>query len=265
MADAFVTPSPFTPRTPIGREREIALLRQRLAALLAGQGGLILIAGEAGIGKTDLVNWFAAETQTAGGRFFGGHCYGLTQTPPYGPWREALAGLGSDRTDPPHRSPFAADPTTVTSQSSLFDHVQDGLASVATRQPLLLVLEDLHWSDPASLELLRYVARGVASLPVLLVATYRGDEVAPKDPLFALLPHLVRETDAERITLGPSMRRRRGRWCGAMASQPPMKPAWRRTSSIARREIRCSSPNCCARWRASDCWCRRRMVGSWAS
>jgi predicted ATPase len=81
--------------------------------------------------------------------------------------------------------------------------VADPLAETAKRQPIVLILEDLHWADPASLDLLRFLARRVASLPLLLLATYRDDEVTRHHPLYRLLPVLVREAEALRLGLRP--------------------------------------------------------------
>jgi hypothetical protein len=77
------------------------------------------------------------------------------------------------------------------------------LAALAARRTLILLLEDLHWADPASLDLLRIVARDWAGLPVLALATYRDHEVARGHPLDALLPILVREARAGRLALRP--------------------------------------------------------------
>ena len=86
--------SPPAPAPPpqgiplVGRERELDLLRERLDAALAGRGSLILIGGEAGIGKTALAEALLAEAQARGSLALVGRCYDLSETPPYGPWRE---------------------------------------------------------------------------------------------------------------------------------------------------------------------------------
>src|SRR6187399_2103585 len=74
----------------VGRERERALLRDRLDGTLARSGGLVLIGGEAGIGKTALAEWLCAEAAGRGALVLVGRCYDLSETPPYGPWAEAL-------------------------------------------------------------------------------------------------------------------------------------------------------------------------------
>src|ERR671932_1671572 len=80
----------------VGRDREEALLRERLAAALAGRGSLVLIGGEAGIGKTALAEALLAEATERGALALVGRCYDLSETPPYGPWAEALAGVPAD-------------------------------------------------------------------------------------------------------------------------------------------------------------------------
>jgi predicted ATPase len=79
--------------------------------------------------------------------------------------------------------------------------MQEFLAAVVRPNPLVLILEDLHWSDPASLELLRFVSRNLDELRILLLVTYRDDEITRQFPLYKLLPTLVRESGARRIEL----------------------------------------------------------------
>src|SRR6476469_2306595 len=86
--------SPDRPQRPppapplVGREREQAALREALDHALAGRGSLVLIGGEAGIGKTALAEWALAEASARGMQVLVGRCYDLSETPPYGPWRE---------------------------------------------------------------------------------------------------------------------------------------------------------------------------------
>lgn len=187
----------------VGRERERAILRDHLDAALAGQGSLVLISGEAGIGKTTLADALCREAAAQGALVLTGHCYDLTETPPYGLWVELFE-------DPPGSisplpAPFAPRGAlgTIASQATLFEQVRNFLGVAAISRPLVLLLEDLHWADPASLDLLRYQARHLAFAAILIVATYRAEETTSDHPLVALLPSLVREGKTERLNLRP--------------------------------------------------------------
>lgn len=204
MADQIGYPFPASAtRALVGREREMATLRDALAAALAGHGALVLIGGEAGIGKTALAEALSAEAQGQGALILVGRCYDLAETPPYGPWAEALAPYPADLPPLPAMLTRADQGVAVTSQAVLFRQVREALAALAARRPLLLFLDDLHWADPASLDLLRHLARGLATLPVLLLATYRAEELTRQHPLYTLLPRLVREAHADRLDLRP--------------------------------------------------------------
>jgi hypothetical protein len=112
MADqsAPAFPSPATPLL-VGREREQSILRDALNNALAGRGSLVLIGGEAGIGKTALAEATLAEAGDRGALVLVGRCYDLSETPPYGPWAEALARAPRDGDLPsPPTSPGAAGP-----------------------------------------------------------------------------------------------------------------------------------------------------------
>jgi DNA-binding CsgD family transcriptional regulator len=187
----------------VGRGPERGLLRERIVASAGGGGGLVLIAGDAGIGKTTLV---AAARQDAADRGFRcavGGSFDLTATPPFGPWREIATVLtGPGR--PTWPSAVLGDPgRSETDVSEVFAGVARVLAAAAVETPLLVVLEDMHWADPVSIDLLRAVARQAIGLPILLVATYRPEEVDRSHPLYGRLPALLRETGAERIDLRP--------------------------------------------------------------
>lgn len=198
------------PSVLVGRERERIVLRQQLKAAFAGQGSLVLIGGEAGIGKTALAEAVCQDAEAQGALVLVGRCYDLTETPPYGPWIELFARYRPTDGDPSLPAAFTERGTVgaVASQSLLFRQVEDFLAALATSRPegtrpVALLLDDLHWADPASLVLLRSLARALATLPLLLVATYRSDELTRRHPLSQLLPMLVRESRAERLDLRP--------------------------------------------------------------
>ncbi|MEZ4522131.1 MAG: ATP-binding protein [Thermomicrobiales bacterium] len=180
-----------------GRDRERAQLRELLDDAIAGHGSLVLISGEAGIGKTTLVDDLIHEAEERDCLVLTGGCYDLTTTPPYGPWAEMLRGYRPGDGDPPlpawFRNPEELE--KVGSQAALFEETASFFASVATGQPLVVVLEDLHWSDDASLEALRHLARHVHASPILMVATYREDEITRRHILYQVLPLVIRESD----------------------------------------------------------------------
>jgi DNA-binding NarL/FixJ family response regulator len=189
----------------VGRSREQARLRRTLDELLAGHGSTVLVSGEAGIGKTTLVEWLAAEAQRRECLVLRGACYDLSVTPPYGPWISAMHDY-RDGSDAPTLSSLLIDPTAhsaVESQNALFARIMEFCTRVASRQPTVVLLEDLHWADQSSIDLLRYIARQLGTHPLLVLATHRADELHLQHPLTITIPLLVREADAERIELRP--------------------------------------------------------------
>lgn len=164
----------------------------------------MLVAGDAGIGKTSLVREVVDEAGGRGIRVLSSACYDLTATPPYGPWFDIFSRLGDSASlpappvDEPHHSNWQ-----IASQDALFTKALDAISTAAAEQPLLLVLEDLHWTDTASVEFLRYITRKINELPVLIICTYRDVELHRQHPLRTNLPAIIRESDAVRINLRP--------------------------------------------------------------
>jgi DNA-binding CsgD family transcriptional regulator/tetratricopeptide (TPR) repeat protein len=202
-----VTALSFAGQPPVlvGRDRELALLHGHFTAALHGRGNLVLVGGEAGIGKTAVAETLCQEAREQGTLVLVGRCYDLTETPPYGPWVELFAHYRPTDNLPPPPAPFAERGTVgaVASQAALFNAVLGFLTALTTERPLVLLLEDVHWQDPASLDLLRFLAREVSALPALMIVTYRADELTRHRPLHHLLPTLVRESHAARIDLRP--------------------------------------------------------------
>ena len=198
---------PFDPAQPfaavplVGRQPQQEALQRYLHAARDGSGTLVLISGEAGIGKTALVDWITGLAQRDGLHALTGRCYDLSQTPPYGPWREALANLPAFAAD---GDPFPAnsEDSQAVGQERLFTRVRETVQAAAS-ETVLLVLEDMHWSDPGSLDLLRILGRSLHDLPVLLIVTHRADGLARRHPLHRLIPLLVREARAARIDVPP--------------------------------------------------------------
>lgn len=193
----------------VGRAPELARLESLVEQALAGCGRLALISGAPGIGKTALVEAARAAAIRQGALTLSGGCYDLTVTPPYGPWRELLRRdtRGASRADElPVDAPSLEEsglPGGTRDQAGILERVGDFILMLAQRCPLVLTLEDLHWADAASLELLRHVARRAAGAPVLILTTYRESTGAPATPVEALAPLFLRESRAERIRLRP--------------------------------------------------------------
>ena len=173
-----------------------------------GHGGTILVGGEAGIGKTTLVEDLSIDAEDQGALVLWGHAYDLSVTPPYGPWMEIFrqyrANANSSLPSLPAFIGNAEELAKVGSQDALFVAVAEFLEALAAQRSLMLIIDDLHWVDQASLDFFRFLARRVASYNILLVATYRSDELHRRHPLYTLLPMLVREADAERLEVDRS-------------------------------------------------------------
>lgn len=193
-------PLPF-----VGRDRERARLRGALNSAMAGRGAVALIGGEAGIGKTTLAELLCQQTRERGALVLTGRCYDLTETGPYAPWVELFAGYVASGELPaiPRQVARCEIGGDLATQAALFAAVQGFLAEVAAARPLVLLLEDQHWADTASLDLLRFVARQAGQHALLVLVTYRTEEVEPGDHLSQILPLIARESPAVRINLQP--------------------------------------------------------------
>jgi DNA-binding CsgD family transcriptional regulator len=202
-------PAP-APHRLVGRDPELTLLHERLVATLVGHGGLVLVGGEAGIGKTTLADAICLHAMQQGALVLTGRCFDLAETPPYGPWIDLCARYPARASLPALPPAFAERGTVgaVASQMALFVQVQDFLTALALTapgsphtRPLVILLDDLHWADPASLDLLRFLLPTLAASPLLILATYRSDELGRQHPLYEVLPLLVRDRAVSRLDL----------------------------------------------------------------
>jgi DNA-binding CsgD family transcriptional regulator/tetratricopeptide (TPR) repeat protein len=164
-------------------------LRQALAESLAGHGRLVLLGGEAGVGKTSLVRAFCADARRTA-RILEGACDPLVTPRPLGPIADVAAAVGGDLA------------RRVGERSSAHD-VLDSLIGELRRRPTVLVMEDLHWADEATLDLLRLLGRRAERSGALLVGTYRDDEVDAQHQLRRVLGGLATSTAVERLRLEP--------------------------------------------------------------
>ena len=188
-----------------GRQEDSAALRATWQTARDGSGGLALITGEAGIGKTSLVEDLVTAARADSTVVLIGHCYDLESGSPYAPWLELLRNTSLDGGLPPLPTGVhdAGLMEIADSKDGFATQITTFLAELAEHHPVILVLEDMHWSDQASLDLLRAVVRRVAAWRVLIIATFRDNELTLEQPLHRALPQLVREGRPLRLSLRP--------------------------------------------------------------
>lgn len=224
VTDAVRRPAaPVRPVEPLqGRARELARLRRAWAGARAGRGGLAAVTGEAGIGKTRLVDELVSEARVGGSRVARGAGLELEGAPPFGPWSELLRELVVAAPRPPdeaawpdelarlcpsvelewsRRRPSASGAPDL-ERARLFEAVVGLVAWCAADAPLLLVLEDLHLADAGSLALLAYVGRRLPEMDALLVVTWR-DSAVRAAVVVALEALRRRGVEIAELRLGP--------------------------------------------------------------
>lgn len=222
---AGIGPSEGWRRVFVGRSRELGTLGHALDEAAAGTGLAVLVAGEPGIGKTRTVLEFARVARGDGAQVLVGSCYEGDWAGAYRPFASALteyvetADPGQLRADlgfaaPPlvelvpllrERLTDVSDPVPLPpdeARGRLFEAVGQFLVSVSLRKPVVVVIDDLHWADADTLAMLRYVAHRAARHRLLLVGTYRQDELGEAHPLASLLATLRSETRCEDLLLG---------------------------------------------------------------
>jgi DNA-binding SARP family transcriptional activator len=239
-------PGAFAVRTPyVARDAE----RAELAGLVDGagrsHGSLVLIGGEPGVGKTRLTEELGSEAAARGFRVLVGRCYEIDGAPPYVPFVEileqALAGaaspeafralLGDEAPEvaqllPRLRRQFPDIPAPLElppeqERHYLFNSLRDYLARLAAGRPLFLVLDDLHWADEGTLQLLEHLAERIPRQAVLAVGTYRDTEVTPDHPLARPLEGLLRRRLAHRLSLKRLPEEGVAALLGALSGQEP--------------------------------------------
>jgi DNA-binding SARP family transcriptional activator len=192
----------------VGREPEMARLLAALDETARGSGGIVLLGGEPGIGKTRLAEELAFHAQVAEMRVLWARCDPSESTPAYWPWIEALrefmpdgasegaAGIGGLLPDGASR--------TISNSAGRFrlhDAIATFLRRASRERPVMLVLDDLHDADVASLQLLLHVARTAHDARLLIVSTFRDVDLTPEHALRSILGDLVREHLKAQITL----------------------------------------------------------------
>jgi DNA-binding CsgD family transcriptional regulator/tetratricopeptide (TPR) repeat protein len=188
----------------VGRREELALLGDLQGEAMAGAPAVVLISGDAGIGKTRLVTELIASAGDQA-RTLIGRCDALGDVVPVAAITDLFRQVASDTVDFPAARP-ALDAVLGGRGDSLSAlELCEGVARIvehlAARQPLVIVVEDLHWADASTRNVVGYLARRLASLPVLLLVTYRSDELHRRHPLRPFLAELHRTTHATHVEL----------------------------------------------------------------
>ena len=240
----------------VGRQREMAELRATLDDALAGHGRLVMLTGEPGIGKTRTARELVALAEARGARSLWGWCYEREGAPPYWPWVQPMrsyvlgadpgqlrAELGPGASDIAELIPeireklpdLKPSPSLESEQTRfrLFDSISTFLKNLAQSQSLVIVLDDLHWSDVPSLLLLEFLARQVSESKVLIIGAYRDIEVSRQHPLSETLAELSRSPNFRRFVLrgldsedvGPFIQSTGGRATGAEDVSPKLVEA----------------------------------------
>ncbi|MFB3119022.1 MAG: AAA family ATPase [Stenotrophomonas maltophilia] len=201
----------------VGRQRELGELTMMLEDALSGRGRLAMLVGEPGIGKTRTAQQLAAFATLKGAQVLWGRCHSAQGAPPYWPWVQAIRSYVRERDSVQlgaEMGPGAADiseivpevreklpdleasPTLDSAEQArfrLFDSITTFLKNAGRNQPLVLILDNLHWADRPSLLLLEFLAQELTEIPLLVVGTYRDAELSRRHPLTQTLGELARE------------------------------------------------------------------------
>jgi DNA-binding CsgD family transcriptional regulator/tetratricopeptide (TPR) repeat protein len=226
----------------VGRAPELVVLTDALASAAVGATTAVFVGGEGGVGKSRLIREFAERARRVGSRVLTGGCIGLAVGElPYAPLAEVLRGLvrelggqtvreiagrgypalhhlvpfldDDDQGDPGHGTGTGGSgqgegdgeprPDGPASQARLFEAVLRLLARLAEQAPLVVVIEDLQWADRSTLDLLSFLATTMTQDRLLLVASYRSNDLQPGHPLRRVLAELGRSAHTRRLELAP--------------------------------------------------------------
>jgi class 3 adenylate cyclase/tetratricopeptide (TPR) repeat protein len=216
---AMLTRTPF-----VGRAAQIKRLTAKLDDAFHGHGAITMLRGEPGIGKTRTLEEFADHARQRGAAVLKGSCYDGEWQPPYGPFAEAIvdyarsspssdfaAALGNRGAILARIAPSLSDSKDAVTELvtlekdeerfRLFDAVAQFLISVSEGNPVVLILDDLHWADRGTVAMLNHVAHFVTTNPILLIGAYRDAEVNRLHPLMSALASMSRLRNSETLVL----------------------------------------------------------------
>jgi hypothetical protein len=175
-----------------GRAEELSRLRERLRAAREGRGGLVVVSGEAGIGKSALVEVLSSEAEAASFRLLTGRAWEFADAPAYFPVKTGLLALGVTP---------AVTPASDAEAFGLWEDVLEALARESEQAPIVWVVEDVHAADARTIDLLAFLAQPLRAVAALVVVTVRTGDVRAAGPSIQRLTRLVR--DGATVTLGP--------------------------------------------------------------
>ncbi len=227
--DRVPSPRPIAAREIplINRVEEMNILKETVDGTIQGEGGVVFLHGEAGIGKTRLARELAAYARLRGMQVLSGRCPALFRmdgVPPYILWsevlRDYLEACSSEqlyrvvgfyasevaKLVPELKQKLAAIPQSLPinpehERDRLFEAVSQFIINVSKETPLLVVLDDLQWTDQTSLLLLHYLARGIYKTSLLFLGAYRDTDIDEKHPLSPVLTELNRERLLQSVSL----------------------------------------------------------------
>jgi predicted ATPase len=209
----------------VGRQAEIEVLQAALEDALAGRGRLVMLVGEAGIGKTRTAREFLGYAGKRGAFGLWGRCHESPGAPPYWPWVQIIRTYVRERDSAEVHNAMGAGAPDIAAMAPevrerlpdlplpprfedpeqarfrLFDAVTIFLQRVARDQPLVLVLDNLHWADIPSLRLLEFLVQEVDKTRLLVIGTYRDEEVSRLHPFSETLAELTRERPFVRLLM----------------------------------------------------------------
>ena len=227
--DRIPSPRPIAAREVplIDRVQEMNILKEAVYKAVHGEGGLVFVHGEAGIGKTRLLREVGAYARSRGVQVLYGRCPALFKmdgVPPYIIWREVIkdyletcvpeqlnrvigfypaevAKLVPEISQKLRTFPQSFPISPEQEQNRLFEAISQFVSNISQEAPLLVVLDDLQWTDPSSLMMLHYLARCVEKTSLLLLGAYRSTDVDTKHPLIPILAELNRERLLQSLSL----------------------------------------------------------------
>jgi DNA-binding NarL/FixJ family response regulator/tetratricopeptide (TPR) repeat protein len=199
----------------ISRAAELSQLREVIAGAAGGRPRTVIIGGDAGVGKTRLLREALAG---ADARVLSGGCVDLAEDSlPYAPFAEALRGLADELE--PHDVDGA--PLSATGQARMYERLLAVLRRLGEETPVVLAIEDLHWADRSTRDLLRFLAGNLRGERLAILATYRADDLQRGHPLRPLVAELERGGRAERLHLRPFTRAEVAEQIAAILGEPP--------------------------------------------